>query len=78
MGTVNGVSIDRIDQRDGGILAVILDGLGGLGHDDEIVVLALVADLGDLSFSASHDEDCLVVVVVGRKDSGWFIGSGSV
>lgn len=45
-------AVDDIDQRCRLIRLPLLDGIGRLGNDDEVVYVALVVDLGDLSVCA--------------------------
>lgn len=47
--------VDDLSQRDARIVLPFLDIGGGLDEDDEVISVALVVDLGDLSVSARHD-----------------------
>jgi hypothetical protein len=46
---------DNLCKRDARVLFPVLDGLGAVDEDDEILGLALVVDLGLGSITASHD-----------------------
>lgn len=43
-----------LGQRDGAIALPLLDGLGVVHHDDEVLFLALVVDLGLGGVAAGH------------------------
>lgn len=58
MGAEDVESVHNVDQRSRGIFAILLDSSSRFRHDDEVVVLALVANLGNGSFAASHFEMC--------------------
>lgn len=55
---------DNLGQRDGAVALPVLDGLGIINKDDEILVRALEEDLGLSSVSTRHGECGLKVVVL--------------
>ncbi len=55
---------NKMRKRDTLILLPLLESLRIINEDDKVILLALVVDLGLLSFSPRHDCGCLFVVEV--------------
>ena len=51
-------AVDNLGKRDALVLLPVLDGLGVLCEDNEVVVVALVVD-SDLGSVSAHIDECL-------------------
>ena len=62
MGNEDLEGTDDLCERDALVILPLLESLGVIDEDNEVVLLALVVDLGGLCFSLRHDCGCFVVV----------------
>ena len=67
----------HLRQWDRTIALPLLDGLGIIHHDDEVLLLALVVDLGLGSVAAGHcDEVLLFCGLWGASCEAWWLKRG--
>ena len=53
-------AVDHLRQRDGLVILPVVNGLGAVDDDDEIVDFALIVDFDRMADTAGHDEDVML------------------